>query len=685
MKRIFRYLAYAVGAVVLLLVIGAVLAYFLFDPNDFKQEVEARVQQATGRELTIEGDLGLSLFPWLAITTGHVELGNAEGFGDEPMVEFDSANLRVRLMPLLFGGDIEVGTAELDGLNVNLAIDGSGRNNWDDLSDAGDAAADAETDDSAGSGGGRIDIAGVRLGNARLLYVDARNGDRVELSEVNLASGRIAAGESVPLDGELAFRIEPAGIGGRVDIDVVARFDDASLLLDGLDVSGEVDGLTESTAAMALSAPAISLDTAEQVASPGELSMRLFDVEIDAAVEPFSWAGSPTPRARLGIAAFSPRSLLQSLAIAVPETADPEALGLLRLDANAVVSDDAIRLADLVMVLDETTLRGELSVPRSSAGHYRLNLEADSIDLNRYMAPAGDAAAAGGADGAAVEIPTDLLRPLRAQGKVTVATARMGPLDFSNVTLEVNAADGKLRAHPVRADFLDGSYQGDTRIDVTGAAPVLSVDERIEGVSLNALARAMFGEENVTGTIDGRFTLSGRGDDMEAVRRTLAGNMNFTLADGAWEGTDIWYELRRARAVFRQEEPPEPELPPRTRFSEVTATGVVTNGIMKNDDFVAEMPFMRLTGNGTVNFVEATIDYAMRGQVFEKPELQTGVSDEELADLTKTVIPFRISGPLADPKIGVDMETLLRDRVRRELEDRVEDELKDKLRDLFGD
>ena len=194
---------------------------------------------------------------------------------------------------------------------------------------------------------------------------------------------------------------------------------------------------------------------------------------------------------------------------------------------------------------------------------------------------------------------------------------------------------------------------------------------------------------------------------MADIQKTLNGNLSFTMSDGAYEGTDVWYELRRARAMFRKEEPPEPTLPPRTPFSKVSATGVVTNGVMRNDDFLAELPFMQLSGKGNVNLVSTEIDYSLSGRVFDRPEFVNDASAEEIADLTKAVIPLRISGLLAAPKIGVDIEGLLKGRVQEELRNRLldklggddeeeesadgepkekdaEDLLKDKLKDLLG-
>ena len=208
----------------------------------------------------------------------------------------------------------------------------------------------------------------------------------------------------------------------------------------------------------------------------------------------------------------------------------------------------------------------------------------------------------------------------------------------------------------------------------------MSVNERIEGVQLGALAKAMFEQENITGTINGSFRLSGKGNDLAAIQRDLDGTISMQLVDGAWEGTDVWYELRRARAMFRQKTPPEPTLPARTRFSEVSASGLVTNGVFTNDDLKAEMPFMRITGNGSANFVEGTVDYRMSARVLDKPELfGDDVGENEIKDLTRTVIPLRISGSLLEPKIAPDFEKLIKDEAKKE----VEDKIKDKLGDLF--
>ena len=355
-------------------------------------------------------------------------------------------------------------------------------------------------------------------------------------------------------------------------------------------------------------------------------------------------------------------------------------------------------------------------MPRDADGTFRLTLTADLIDLTRYMEPATDAnvdARRGEAAVMPVDIPADLIRPLNVRGTLSVAEAYLGQMRFENVELGVNAANGRLRIHPISAGLFGGSYSGDVRLNVSGNTPVISVNENIRDVGLGPLAVAMFEQENITGSINGTFRLSGRGDNSAAIQQSLNGDMSFELRDGAWEGIDVWHELRSARALVKGEATPKPALPARTQFNTVRVTGTVTDGVMHSDDLFAELPFMQITGNGTVNIYEATVDYSIVGRVLERPEFMQDATAEEIDDFTQAIVPFRVRGPLSEPSIQPDIEAMLKKRVKKEIKDKLldrllggrdeesaapdedtaqepaeekdlEDKLKDRLKDLLG-
>jgi AsmA protein len=677
MGRPARIFVYAISAVLALIVIAAVMFAVTFDANDYKDRISGGVTEETGRDFVIEGDISLSFFPWFAIEIGRTELGNAPGFDDTPFASFESARLSVQVLPMLLRREVVVGTAALDRLRVNLQVDERGRGNWEDLSEVGEAVDEPVETDEPSATSATIDVAGIEVVDAAISYADAGTGDRFTLTEVNLVSGRVAAGETVPLDGGFAFSLEPAGMSGRIDIGMAVHFDTetASISISNLVVDGRVDGVAAVPAAIRLEAPAIDLRTGAQTANVGAIDLQLMSVNLRADVDPFSYAGDPQPNLTLDIAAFSPRTLMNELGIEAPETADPDALGKLRLEAKAGVTAKALSLSDLVLVLDDTTFTGRLSVPREAKGVYELDLAGDSIDVARYMAPATDDASASGEASSTVEIPVDLIRAFNARGNLAITRANLGNILFENVTVGVNSADGLMRIYPVAADFFDGGYRGDIRIDASGDVPSILVNESINAVNLAPMARAIFEVENITGTVNGSFQLGGRGADMDAIRHDLDGRMSIELSDGAWEGTDVWYEMRRARSYFKGLTQPEAPATPRTQFSTMKASGVVTDGVLQNDDFFAELPFMQMSGRGSVNFVEATVDYSVTGRVLEKPEFMTDVSPEELDDFTSAVIPFRITGSLASPAIRPDVEAMLKDRAEEEAKKLILDKL----------
>ncbi len=640
MSRLGKIIGWLLAGIIALFVLGAVAFILFFDANDFRDEISGAVEDATGRELTIEGEIGLSFFPWLAVDVGRTSLGNAAGFGDEPFARFERARMGVRLLPLLLRRQVVTSGVDVDGFELYLEENRQGVSNW------GDLFADREGEEGTGeeAGDSDIDAAGVSFSNATVSYHDARSGTRYVLREADMRVG--------PVTGK-----------GK------------TIAVDGFSLRGELEGVGAMPSRLAFSTDEITVQTGEQTVALAPLELEALGLDIRADVQPFSYATDVQPKAKISVAAFSPRSLMTLFGTEPPETADPVALSRVIIDATAALTAAAIELTDVDLKLDDTTLRGSLSVPRASTGTYRFDLDADRIELARYMAPAGDPAEAAKSEAVPVKIPAELIRPLKARGNLRIGSATLGNIAFENVVLGLNAANGNLRLNPVSAKLFGGTYSGDVRVNAAGKMPELTVDEKIEGVDLGKLAGAMFGRQNITGGISGAFRLSGRGDDMDAVQRSLAGNMSFKLDDGAYEGTDIWYELRRARALLKRETPPQPTKPPRTRFSTVTATGVVKDGVMRNDDLFAELPFMQLRGKGNVDLAAATLDYGLTARVLERPESLAGASEAELNDFTEAVIPLKITGPLSAPSVSPDVGSLVRQRVKEEVKERLVDKL----------
>jgi AsmA protein len=678
MGRVLKILLIVIAGVVGVVVIASILLLLFFDPNDFRDDISARVSEATGREFAIEGEIGLSIFPWLSVEVGRSTLGNAAGFGARPFASFEEARLSVRLLPLIFRQEVTVGTASLDALMLNLEVAADGSNNWEDLAEADDTAP-ADADEGPGALDS-LDIANVHVSNAEVSYSDAQAGSRYQISGLNFETGRIAGGVPFDTEAEFDFEAEPGDLAGHLlfsgTITLGSAFD--VLTLEELDVRGQLAGIAEGMTDLEFGAERVLVDMNAESVTMGQMDLGILGLRMTADVAPFSYAGAAAPQATIRLEPFSLKDLMSAMGVEPPVTADPSALSRVAFSAEAAVGETAILLRSMSLTLDDTTMTGQLSYPLAEDGLIEFDLAADSINVDAYMAPADETSVAEDTDTGDIEIPVDMIRALQARGKVTLQRATLSGMLFENMELGIDSANGNLRLHPVSAELFDGTYSGDVRIDASGNAPTISVNEKIQGVSLTPLARSMFDQENLSGTIAGSFELRGTGQTLSDIRSDLDGSMAFELADGAWEGTDVWYQLRSARALFRKEPPPERRNPPRTEFSSVIATGTVTDGIFRNDDLLAELPFLQLTGNGRVDLVKAEIDYSMQARVLERPEFVDGASDSELSDFTEAVIPLKIGGSLNSPSIRPDIDGMLKAEVKKVVEEK-RDELKDRL------
>src|SRR5262245_22394000 len=130
--KALRIVLAVLGGIIVLVVVAAIILINTFDPNSLKDNLQAWVEENTGRQLNIEQDIELSLFPWFAVQTGGISLSDDPAFGQRDFVRIESMSAGVRVWPLL-KRQVEIGGVTLDGVLLNLGVDAAGRGNWSTL------------------------------------------------------------------------------------------------------------------------------------------------------------------------------------------------------------------------------------------------------------------------------------------------------------------------------------------------------------------------------------------------------------------------------------------------------------------------------------------------------------------------------------------------------------------------
>lgn len=252
MKKPLKILVIALGAVLGLLIVLALALPLIFDPNRYRNDIVKAVREQTGRELKIEGKLGWSILPRLAIEANRLELANAAGFGREPFARIEAAGAQVALWPL-FAGRVRVDTIYMHGLTVNLAKNAAGTTNWADLVKPGEpkpAKPVAPAKPGAEAAAAPVEalvINRLDIRNTTLTYRDEQSGSTFAVRKLALGTGRVEADK--PFDLNLSLELE-RGAEAPIRLSLLGRITAGAdaLKLDNLRLTlddSRLDGLIE--------------------------------------------------------------------------------------------------------------------------------------------------------------------------------------------------------------------------------------------------------------------------------------------------------------------------------------------------------------------------------------------------------------------------------------------------------
>jgi AsmA protein len=685
--RAFKIAVFSVLGLGLLLIVAAVLLVAFFDPNAHKARLQQLVLEKTGRQLQLPGDLKLKLFPWIAIEVGRASLANAPGFGAAPMVEIERARLGVELMPLLHRR-LQIGEVRLDSPTIRLAVDAAGHNNWADLGASKTQEAPANgtaTDFSAAA------IEKVQIVNGTLQYSDKSAANDLSLRELNLDTGRLQVGK--PFDLKLAFTLAQGKtleavvkLKGRTTVDLKAsRY---QLAAPQLELQLKAAGLPAAGLPVQLQFEAIDADLNAQTLKLPGMRLTAAGAKLSGSLTGNHIVDAPQFDGPVELADTSMRELLHQLGVELPATRDPSMFRHLGFSGTLSASSKALMLSGLRLRFDDSAITGRAGIANLDSGALGFDLKLDHLNADRYLAPEPARAAAGAtAPTAPIAVPVELLRGLNARGTLSMGAAVFAGVQYSNLRIGVNAVGGRLHVFPSEAQMYGGQYRGDITIDASGRIPRLSVDEHLTGIDFAPLLKDMLETRRMSGHGNAAIKATAFGVDSVAMLRTLNGTLEFHADDGALEGADLWYEIRRARALLKKQSPPERTGPERTPFTSLSATGKLANGVLLNDDLHVAMQYLQVNGRGTADLPAGTLDYHLDAVVLKIPD--ENATDTQ--DIVGLKVPVLVTGTFAAPKVRPDVSALLKARVQQEIDKRkdevkqkLQDKLQDKLKDLFN-
>ncbi len=724
MSKLLKILAALIGVVVILIVAAVVIVPLVVDGNDFKQPIIEGVKEHTGRDLVIADDVGLSVFPWVALELGGVQLSNAKGFGDQPFAKIGKASVRVKLIPLL-SKKLEMDTVILDGVELDLQRDMDGNTNWQDLAQG--EKTDSEQDESSEVSGNLAGLAigGVKITNVQVSFDDRQAGKKMNVKDLILETGALAFGTDVPISLSASMSMSEPEMNGRVELKANANYQagQQAITLSGLELSmmgksdgremkvslsGEtrfaiaeqvlaISGLTLNISAKGGDVPGGSMDAqlnanVDARLKQGEMNIR--DLKLTAAglqisghVDGKNITDQPQFNGQLTLAEFNPQELLKALGQPAVVTADSGVLKKLSLASKFTATNHSIKLDGLTAVLDDSKLSGVIDVKQFDGPSVAMRLNIDDIDVDRYLPPAtkgepakADASAVNPEAQASVGLPLGTLRKLDLNARLTIGIFKVNKLKMQKVDLTVTSKKGVLKINPLTGSLYQGSIHHVASLDVRGKTPKITSALNLKGVQIDPLLTDMNGESKIAGNANIKIDVKTVGLDADAATRNLNGTVGFEFLNGAYKGVNIAYQIRRAQALLKRKPAPKEESK-QTDFTAMTGTAKIRNGVLDNRDFAMSTPLLRVKGAGTANLPKQTTDYGLKVSVVSTSKGQGGAGLESLKGVT---IPVKVSGSFSDPKVGVDLSGALASIAKSKVKAKVEDKIKKKLGDKLG-
>ena len=654
MKRLLLILLAIIILVPLAIVVWLTL---FFDANDYREQMADGFKKATGREISIAGDLSTSFFPWIGIETGALEVANAPGFGDAPLAAIKSSKIHLKLKPL-FSGEVEMDTVVLDGVNANLVTLANGKTNWEFT--GSEAAAVKESDkpsdssDDTGKALAALAIGGVQVKNTSITWDDRKGGTKLVMSNLNLETGAISFDSPIDISFNSDFAANVDEMVGKITIKTDIKLSKGlqKVKISGLKVDVDSTGsLLEGGKLKTSFKSDIDVDLAAQLVSSDNITYTL------------NLAGDIAPVNPMDVSLESPMKMnLASMVIDLPtmQYSIPGSKGTGSLNLSNL--DKPIPTVKLTLTTDRFD-----TTPWMPAGAAQTSLNAESIE-EILLSIVSIHSASAALKSEPVDIPVELIRQLDVDAGLTISTFVMDTLEATDVTAKLAAKKGIVRIEPFSATVFGGSSTGMFELDARADTPKFNLKEELKGVQIAQVMKYSMGQDAkdwITGVADMNTNLSTRGLDTGALTKALNGTVIAKIKDGAFEGFSVRKMLQQANALLKGETYVDDGSPNRTKILEMGTNTKLVNGVANTDNIKVLTPLADLTGSGSANLNTEQLDYRL------KLALSSGISEIDKAEFKKLEgksLPLKVSGSFNEPQFKIDMEKAAKQEVKQKAE-----------------
>ena len=589
MKGLIKWAGGIIIALVILLVLAAVVLPQVINPNDYRDKISALVKEETGMTLLINGEMSWSVFPWLGLSLNDLQIDDTR---QKQLGSLKHAAVEVKLLPLL-GKKVEISKLELNGLTMDMEVDANGRANWEPQKKSQESGSsqnstqnDTDSADESSEPGTlpEFDISAIAITDLNLTYKDVPANRQIAISNARLETGAVHPGQPFRLSSSFDLKnINPA-ISANVSLESMVTADSAS-------ATYKADKLKLAVTPLSVSSPE-SLTLSGKVVVKGD-----------------------TASGDISVNKLDLTKLMQQLKLPALQLAGGDKV-LRKVSFGTTFSKkgNSITLDKVAAAVDDFTLSGTIAVTDLNKQAVTFNISGNDLLVDPYLPtatsePATETAQAKSpantsatiSTGNEVIIPVEAIKSLNIKGTAQLDSLMVKSLLFEKPVLEVNAANGNAQVTKLNAGFYKGVIDAAAGVDVSGSLanrPRVSARADIKSVSLEELSKQVIDLQKITGETNASLRVIGHGLTQNQITRSLNGEVDFSLVNGALLGTNFNKSVCSLVAQVRKEEQTKTDWPDKTEFKTLKGTVKIIDGIARNRDLTAALDQLNLKGDG---------------------------------------------------------------------------------------
>jgi len=269
--------------------------------------------------------------------------------------------------------------------------------------------------------------------------------------------------------------------------------------------------------------------------------------------------------------------------------------------------------------------------------------------------PANTSGAAAGASGSKPagsewsDDPIDLsgLKAANAKLDLSVSGILVRKIKVGQSNVSVSLRNGVLVTDLTKMALYDGNGKAKLTANGAGRTPRVALTFDLTNFKAHPFMVDAMDFDRVEGTANATLAVTTQGGSQRQMISALNGSGNVKFLNGAIRGINLAAMIRNVASAFLD---PDAKKTQKTDFAEMGGTYVIRRGILTNSDLSLKSPLLRLSGKGTVNMPNKTVNYRIEPKLVASTKGQGGTSSSPGIS-----VPVIVSGPWSDISYKPDL------------------------------